>query len=230
MYFLAQNNEKTGPFTLEQLREMWRVGAVYPQTLYWEEGLADWQPLDRIAATVLLLPSNGPTPARSAYDLPASHLPAAPVVLNPITPSSTALAPALDEPPGKHALIAPTTLPPGNMGAAVGPTGPAKPEMPPSAYLSLVFALLGPFSMVFGHGIGFLPGLGMCVASVLCGHTARAAIRASGDRLPGKEVATAGLVLGYGCLGLGVLVILFVVAAILFGIGGAWWMSQQGPH
>ena len=226
MYFLAQNHEKTGPFTLEQLREMWRVGAVYPQTLYWEEGLADWQPLDRIAATVLILPS-GSAPAPSAYDLPTFHLPAAPAGVHPVTLPVTTLAPSPVGPASTHALIAPTSLPPGNMGAAVGPLGPAKPEMPPSAYLSLIFAVLGPFCMVFGHGLGFLPGLGMCVAAVVCGHTARAAIRASGDRLPGTEMATTGLVLGYGCLGLGVLVILLIVAFFIFGIGGAYLMSNH---
>ncbi len=56
----------------------------------------------------------------------------------------------------------------------------------------------------------------MCVAAVVCGHTARAAIRASGNRLPGAEVATTGLVLGYGCLGLGALLILLGVAVLVF--------------
>ena len=229
MYFLAQNHEKTGPFTLAQLREMWRVGAVYPQTLYWEDGLADWQPLERLAATLLPPPGEPAAPMPSAYDLPASHLPAAPVGVHPIAgPPPASLAPLPTAPAATHALIAPTSLPPGNMGVPVaGPLRPATPGMPPSAYLSLIFALLGPFCMLFGHGIGFLPGLGMCVAAVVCGHTARAAIQASGNRLPGTEVATTGLVLGYGCLGLGVLILLLVAAFFIFGIGGALLMSHH---
>lgn len=219
MYFLAQNNEKTGPFTLAQLREMWRTGAVYPQTLYWEEGLANWQPLERIASTVLL-PSGEPALPPSAYDLPAFHLPAAPVGVNPVSPTPpAALMPAPIAPVGTHALIAPTGLPPGNMGTAVGPLRPVAPEMPPSAYLSLVFAILGPGLCLVGHGAGALPGLGMAIAAVICGHSARAAIVASGNRRPGAGFATTGLCVGYGCLGLAAVVILVLMVVVVFGAG-----------
>ncbi|MEQ8906097.1 DUF4339 domain-containing protein [Ekhidna sp.] len=37
-YYLAENNEQTGPFTIEQLKK----GEIAPETLVWKEGLADW--------------------------------------------------------------------------------------------------------------------------------------------------------------------------------------------
>lgn len=222
MYFLAQNNQKTGPFTLDQLREMWRAGAVYPQTLYWEEGMAEWQPLSRLDSSLLDFGLSTPAPypvaapaqEPSAYDLPASHLPAGPAFAPPAAPS---LLTSTVAPGGPHSLIAPTTLP-SSPGVPVGPLPPRVPEMPPAAYLSLIFALLGPGLGLFGHGIGVFPGIGLSIAAVVCGHTARAAIRQSGNRLPGDGLAVSGLVLGYGCLGLVVMCIVLAIVGLLFAI------------
>lgn len=223
MYYLAQNNEKTGPFTLEQLRVMWHEGGVYPQMLFWEQGMADWQPLSLIAASRLGLDTAEPSPPAlpasiadplsalpaasrepSAYDLPASHLPAAPVLAAPMAASLSGpslLAPApppAPAPDAPNSLIGPTRLP----GAgATAPAGTAlspgvSSGVPPAAYLSLVLALLGPFFLQFSF-VGLLPGAAMLLGAIVCGHTARAAIKQSGGRLPGKKIATAGLIIGY---------------------------------
>ena len=240
MYYLAQNNEKTGPFTLEQLRTMWREGGVYPQTLYWEEGMADWQPLGAGAAGRLgLAPAPAPTAPvaaamgtdslfppttshePSAYDLPAGRLPAAP----PPSPPSTGLPTAVAGLGPAGPLIESTRLPGGGVGAGgvMSPAGPgplaatSSAEMPPAAYLSLIFSLAWPFSLIF-HLFGGMVSMGMIVAAVVCGHSARASIRQSGGRLPGWGIATAGLTIGYLSLALGLAIILLMVAFMVFAL------------
>ncbi len=257
MYHLAQNNEKTGPFTLEQVREKWRVGALSPQTLYWEEGMTEWQPLERIAASLLAPgatlapagPAAFPTPTAdplspvatshepSAYDLPASRLPPAPVSALPTptradalslfaTPPVPAPAPAV----GSSPLIAPTRLPPSGTGGIV-PVGsaypatagasfptpmmpPGPPQTPTAAYLSLGFALLGPI-LVLIPVVGWLVGGLLIVVAIICGHAARAEIKQSGGRLPGKGIATTGLIFAY--LGVVFAVLLILSIILLFG-------------
>ena len=226
MYFLAQNNQKTGPFTLDQLREMWRVGAVYPQTLYWEDGMAEWQQLSRLDASLLDLGLSTPaafpvapaSPEPSAYDLPASYLPAGPVFAPP-APTAAQLPPPVAPPGAPHSLIAPTSLPGSTPGTPVGPLPTRAPEMPPAAYLSLIFAILGPGLGLIGHGIGVFPGIALSIAAVVAGHTARSAIRHSGNRLPGDGMAVSGLILGYGCLGLVLMCIVLAIVGFLFAIG-----------
>ena len=61
-YHLAQNGQNTGPFTLEQVRAMWRSGSLSPQTLYWQPNQADWQPLGQIASTLGAPPTLPGTP------------------------------------------------------------------------------------------------------------------------------------------------------------------------
>ena len=97
---------------------------------------------------------------------------------------------------------------------AVLPGGPP-PSVPAGAYLSLVLALSGPVLFVFIPVVGWLIGGGMMVAAVICGHATRAVIRQSGNVLPGKGIATAGLVLGY----LGLVCGLIFVASLLFIFG-----------
>ncbi len=66
-------------------------------------------------------------------------------------------------------------------------------------------------SLIFGIlSYVFLPVIGAIVA-VICGHVALGQIRASGDRVGGKGMAIAGLVLGYLQIVGFVLIIVFVV-------------------
>jgi len=41
-YFIIQNEETKGPYTIGQLRAMWNSGAVTGDTLYCEEGYEEW--------------------------------------------------------------------------------------------------------------------------------------------------------------------------------------------
>ena len=44
-YYLFENNETKGPYTLGQLRSMWHNGVITSQTLHCYEGGTAWQPL-----------------------------------------------------------------------------------------------------------------------------------------------------------------------------------------
>jgi len=47
-YFIIQNEETKGPYTIGQLRSLWNSGAITSQTLYCQEGFSEWLPLSRI--------------------------------------------------------------------------------------------------------------------------------------------------------------------------------------
>jgi len=48
MYFLHLNGTQVGPYSIEQLRTYWKNGEVTGQSLYWQEGMPNWLPLDSI--------------------------------------------------------------------------------------------------------------------------------------------------------------------------------------
>src|SRR5436309_15272329 len=90
------------------------------------------------------------------------------------------------------------------------PTPPAPPvsqpilRTAPAAIWSLVLAILS-FTCEW---------LFTAIPAVICGHIARSKIRKSGGSLRGKRIATAGLILGYTALVLGVMGIPLLVSMI----------------
>ena len=78
------------------------------------------------------------------------------------------------------------------------------PRTPPVAIWSLILAVL---SFTCGWLITAIP-------AVICGHIARAKIRKSGGALGGRGIATAGLILGYIALVLGIMGIPLLVSMI----------------
>jgi hypothetical protein len=84
------------------------------------------------------------------------------------------------------------------------PVPQAVPRTAPAAIWSLVLAVL---SFTCGWLLTAIP-------AVICGHIARSKIRKSGGTLGGKGIATAGLVLGYIALVLGVMGIPLLVSMI----------------
>jgi Domain of unknown function (DUF4190) len=78
------------------------------------------------------------------------------------------------------------------------------PRTPPVAIWSLILAVL---SFTCGWLVTAIP-------AVICGHIARAKIRKSGEALGGRGIATAGLVLGYIALVLGIMGIPLLVSMI----------------
>lgn len=47
-YYLLVNEEQTGPYNLERLRLLYRTGQITRQTLFWQEGLAEWLTLSAL--------------------------------------------------------------------------------------------------------------------------------------------------------------------------------------
>ena len=78
------------------------------------------------------------------------------------------------------------------------------PRTAPAAIWSLVLAIL---SFTCGWLVTAIP-------AVICGHIARSKIRKSGCALSGKGIATAGLIVGYIALVLGVMGIPLLVSMI----------------
>ena len=88
-YHLWQNETQTGPFTLNQLRSMWSGGQVTVNTLYWQEGMAEWASLSDIEAELDPLPvPQAITPAPPAPKPKVDEIPC-PYCSEGITKTST---------------------------------------------------------------------------------------------------------------------------------------------
>ena len=81
-YYLLQDNEQRGPFTLNQLRTLWRSGKITGETLYSQPGFEEWMPLSDLAEW-LAVPSPVRAPASSANAPRPSAGSAAPFVVKP---------------------------------------------------------------------------------------------------------------------------------------------------
>ena len=56
-YYLMLNGQQSGPYTVNQMKAMWQAGSISASTYYWQNGMADWQPLANVRA---FLDSAGP--------------------------------------------------------------------------------------------------------------------------------------------------------------------------
>lgn len=85
----------------------------------------------------------------------------------------------------------------------------------PSSVSSQRNSQLAVFSLVAGIlGLTFFPGLGSIVALIL-GYMAKKEIRENPETLTGKELATAGIILGW----IGVVLAILAIGLILVAIG-----------
>src|SRR4051812_9011061 len=48
-YYLLREGEQVGPYSLDQMRLWWRVGMLDVGQLFWQEGMAQWQPVSNLA-------------------------------------------------------------------------------------------------------------------------------------------------------------------------------------
>jgi hypothetical protein len=83
-FILKPDGEQTGTFSIDQIRSMLNSGYIGLDTRYWHEGIADWQPIDRIEESVNFPepspdePHPAPPPARRltgslARAIPSPH-------------------------------------------------------------------------------------------------------------------------------------------------------------
>lgn len=89
------------------------------------------------------------------------------------------------------------------------PSHPSGPQNSTTAIVSLVAGILG---------WTFVPGLGAIVA-IITGHMAKSEIKKSMGALGGDGMATAGLILGYGNLALGLCILCVAILLPLMGLG-----------
>ncbi len=85
------------------------------------------------------------------------------------------------------------------------------PPAPPTSTLAIV-------SLVSGIVSWFLIPVIAAIAAVITGHMAKSEIRKSNGMLGGNGLATAGMVLGYVQLGLGLCLCIVVAAMLAFGM------------
>src|SRR5438128_1331376 len=48
VFFIYHNGEQRGPYTAAQVNHLHRCGFIDEETLYWREGLEQWQPVSQI--------------------------------------------------------------------------------------------------------------------------------------------------------------------------------------
>lgn len=71
-YFLIENGQQAGPFTIAQLAEK----HITSETLVWAEGMADWTPAWKVAELKYILQGNGQQTGPQVPPIPASMQPA----------------------------------------------------------------------------------------------------------------------------------------------------------
>lgn len=86
------------------------------------------------------------------------------------------------------------------------------PAVPHTSTLAIV-SLIGGIA-----GISLLPVLGS-IAAIITGHMAKNEIKRSAGMVTGNGLATAGLILGYGAIALGICLLCVLVILPLLGIG-----------
>jgi hypothetical protein len=74
--YLYLNDQQTGPYSEEQLREMLVAGNINPLQLAWHEGLTEWQPLNTILSIVPVFP---PPPSRLQSTIVTTQLTSKPI-------------------------------------------------------------------------------------------------------------------------------------------------------
>jgi hypothetical protein len=127
------------------------------------------------------------------------------VVVPPAPTTASAPPPAAFRP----AVLPAATSYPANVGAV--------PQTSGKAVASMVMALV--------NGAFFFMFFPLAIVAVIFGHVARTEIRNSGGRLKGEGLALTGLILGYGSLGLVLVIVLATMASLVpggrIGSGGA---------
>ena len=55
-YLPGPDNQPTGPYTVDQVLELYREGKIERGTLCWQEGMGDWSPLSQVQQFYEILP------------------------------------------------------------------------------------------------------------------------------------------------------------------------------
>ena len=97
--YLAKNNERQGPFSIEQIGEMVRKGEFQMTDLAWREGMAGWEAIHKVP------------------DVVAAILP--PIPIEPPTINTPTTPPPIPNPPPENQPPLPSSLPPSSENASI---------------------------------------------------------------------------------------------------------------
>ena len=122
-YWINQDGEQTGPFTLDQLELM----TLSEKTYVWSAGFDDWKPLSQVAELAHLLPETGAT----SVEVPP--LQAEPVVGKPVE------QPVLGTPVQQPVMGTPVQQPAMGQPAPASVSGQTYPACPPT---NMVWAII----------------------------------------------------------------------------------------
>ncbi len=73
-YYIIQNEETKGPYTLGQLRSMWSAGSITSNTMHCQEGDTEWRPLSAIVRELEPPVAIPPPVAQSAVSSPKTSV------------------------------------------------------------------------------------------------------------------------------------------------------------
>lgn len=198
MYHVGRNGQQTGPFSVEQLKEMAATGQLSPTDLVWKEGMAGWEP---------------------ASTIPDVFTPAAPSVTStPVTstPSYSSPAPATESPqsqynpnPGPAPLAQATVLPP-----VAGAGGPKPNGM---ALTGMILGIVSILAVCCCYGFPFN------IAGIIFSVIGLNQIKANPSQ-QGKNMAVAGLWCSIASIVLGII----LLAVALAGNAINWQEMMKG--
>lgn len=80
-FFVMRGQQKLGPFSLEEMKNLWQRGQIESETLYWQKGMDEWSPLSQIAEC--FAPQRYESAIERARKNPASYMPPASRSTNP---------------------------------------------------------------------------------------------------------------------------------------------------
>lgn len=61
-YFVAVNNQQSGPYSIAQIQQLQQQGQINANTLVWREGMTKWETMDSVAELSQVFVSNTPPP------------------------------------------------------------------------------------------------------------------------------------------------------------------------
>lgn len=206
--FLSRKGQRQGPYTVQTIQSMLRIGTAKATDLAWYEGAADWMPLTQVPGITMAAPPK-PQPAAPPIVPMAKPLPLSAMPMPRSAPTEASTPKEAVPPPAQPQPAAPPPSSPGQPAKPV-PYGYAQVrprETSPMAITSMVLGILAIFTL----GLTGIP-------AIICGHVARSQIRGGRGWLKGKGFALTGLVIGYPMTAfLGLIALGLAMSPISFG-------------
>jgi hypothetical protein len=85
-YFILQNNETQGPYSIEELRSLWNNGTITGETFYCKQGYDEWLRLEKIVDCLQSASADRTSSEQSRTNLPA---PLSPPAIPPVIAKKT---------------------------------------------------------------------------------------------------------------------------------------------